>query len=188
MSLISVNKFDQYAAIIREIEENDGEVTEKNAEDLIEVKRSIAASIDSTVRYRKYLKDSISKYKEAIKDFVGTQEKKLERLDDFIKWTLEFTGDLKTPFSSLKIQTRKTRKVIIDDFDLALKTFAGAATINTFDNVRTIRINKDELLSLYDQGLNPVGFSVIENETKFIDAREKTKKERQNAVTEGENT
>jgi hypothetical protein len=185
MSLISVNQFDHYCAIIKEIEESEGDVSEKTSEELIEVKRSIASSIDSTVRYRKYLKDSVDKYKDALRHFVGVQEKKLARLDDFLKWTLEFTGDLRTPFASIKIQTRKTKKVIIEDFDLVQKFHPECVTISTFDNVRTIRLSKDDLIKIATKN-EPMGYQVIESETKFIDAREKTKKGEKNDITENQ--
>jgi hypothetical protein len=172
VSLITINKFEKYCALVEEIEATGGDVSEKTADELIECKRQIASSVDSTVRYRKYLKDSIDQYKAAIKHFVGIQERKLERLDAFLTNTISFSGDLKTPFSSIKIQSKKTKSIFILDFDIVMNEYPECVTISTFDNVRTIRLMKDDLIQLA-KNKTPKGYSVIEKETNFIMTRQK---------------
>ena len=184
---MNLTKFiDKKISLIEELEESDGEISPKTEGELEVINAQIRESVDDVVSYRQWLDSSIDKYKSLLKAFVARQESKKKRLDDFLTYAVKKTGDLKTPFSSIKIQSRKNKSILITNFDECAAAYPEAVTIKTMDNCRTIYISK-EVLKFNSRDSEPIGFEFIESESNFISARQRVNiKGEINGITERE--
>jgi len=168
MNLLKV--LDDYNDIEELLIENDGELTVEVEQYIEERKALLLEKTDRVVFYRRRLKQEIQEGKDILRAYISSGESKLMRLDTSIKNTLGDTK-LKTPLTSLKVQTRINKIVHIFDFDTVVESYPSAVTIETLDNKRTIRISKKYLKEISELDLKNEGFEVREEESSFVDAR-----------------
>lgn len=159
--------------IIRQIEDADGLLTEEVEAALDAASNEIAATAESLAFYRRNLKSDVEYLKSVLRSSIKIQETKLKSLDQFLLPHLERIGKIKTPLCSMSVTTKKTEKVIVDDFDTVLSKYPEAVQVSTDleKGERVFKVMKKELLASYKEGRNPIGWHIELNETKFINQR-----------------
>ena len=173
-----LDSIDQKTIIEKIIEENGGELTPEHELHLDDLHLQISEQTDSIHFAIENRKTKIKTYREYIKALQGkikSEEEQQKQFNEFLVYVIKKHGELKTELSSLKVQKRSTERVIIENFDLCMRTYPDAVVITLNDNVKKITLQKNELKKL--GGSDPIGFKIVENDTEFLSSRMRMRKD-----------
>ena len=148
----------------------DNEVELKSAE------QEVMENVDRAVFAYKAKQQELEFVKTQTKALLDSKKKQLENFKNFLHQTCDTANaldvDLTTPLTSVKLQTKKSSRVIITNFDEVLTQYPEASKIETKENVRTISLDKTYLKKLHQDSNGLVfGFKIEQSETEFVSVR-----------------
>ncbi len=165
-----LNALNKKLELITLIEENEGEITELQENQLEIIEKEISDNALNIAWYRTKIKEDTEKAKTMLKAFIKSQDKKLESLDSYLKMFIPIGEKLGESLGWVAHRERKSQSIVVKNFDECALIHKDALIINTEDNKRTITIDKSILKTKEPDGT----FEIIENKSNYIDARLKS--------------
>lgn len=176
-----IESLSQKSKILELVEQNEGELTDITEMDLTLIDKDIAENVDSISRYYLELQNKIETQPKQVREFASHLSKKLnekkDRLFSFLRPVLKMNGKLKTEFSSLNLVSRKSKSVVVDDFDLVCRLYPECVVVTTSDDKseRVIKILKSDLSKSekYEKCFNenPLGWHFEEREVEYLSCK-----------------
>ena len=158
--------------IEKRIFENEGELTPLLESELDASITEIAENLDRSIFAYKIRENDLSYAKILLKDYIESKTKQLETFKELLFNVAKKHGKLEAPLTSLSITKRNTESVLIFNFDLVMQNYPSAVVVEVMDNVKTIRIRKEDLKKIWLETQGKVkGFEVMEREVSYPNIR-----------------
>lgn len=168
--------FSKLVQLESEIFENNGELTPVTETRLKELSKDLETHVEDVVFAYKRRASELQYIKDYYKHAIDSRTRALDQFRLLIQSVCKYTGNLKTPVASIGNRTRKSKSCIILDFDLCMKHYPEAVSIEVFDNQKTIKLNKTILKEIYEKQKGFVnGFDVIEYENEYVEIKVRSK-------------
>ena len=167
-----VGALEKLSALEERIYNNGGELTPLLESELDFYAKEVPSSLDRCVFVYKTRENELEYAKSMLKSFVTSKTAQLESFKQVLFKTAQLHGKLQTPLSTLGVVRKKVESVLIFNFDLVMQQYPRAVVVETLDNVKTIRLRKEDLKAIWVQDGGKVkGFEVVEREIEYPNIR-----------------
>lgn len=154
------------------LEENNGEITNDILNDIVAVCSDISQHMDRFVYALQIKNQEVEYLKEVSKGRIRSLQNQIQSLKEIGLHVVNRFGDQQSPMSYIKKRSRKSTRVIIEDFETVMISHSECVMIEVIDNKKIVTLQKDVLKKIYENNSALCfGFSVEENETIYADIR-----------------
>ncbi len=156
------------------LEEKNGEISEEEIKSLAQTNSEIVEHSDRFVyALQKRVKD-LQYIKEIARGRIASLNKQVESMKKLAFHVVKIHGEIDTPFCYIRPRKTASKVTTVTNFEYVQRTYPDAVTVETKDNVKTIKISKEYLKNVYDKENGDVeGFDVTTNVNESVSIKVK---------------